>query len=556
MEKYTFNLLKKTLMPYALVPAVLETVTVLCRGVLWSYLSKEMLEVLLSGEINRLPGTILLLFADLSLSSLTNAVSKLVRIHLSGRATMEMEDAVLKKFIHIEKRRAYTNETMLGYLSDTASKASGETLEYILSLFQNILSIVTASIYAWILSPYILLVILLVAVITVLVMRKDTNKLPQLYETFFEHQRVLNAKLWEQVKNHEAAGMLNLESVAKGYKDRNVKFLCDLVKIKKIDNKVFFAKRYGPLFMMVLTVFCGGLLNRVGKIQISEIYAVVVMLPGLAGALLSLPSMLAERSAYFSAHQLLNEFFSVPESPARISPVPPIKSVELQQASYKYAKTDKPAIQELSLSFLPGMNCLTGPSGGGKSTVLLLLLRILHPQRGMISVNGQNIMSYNRSEFYSHISYIGQKPAVFQGTIRWNIIQNYPQDDQRFKQVLKDVRLDEQLAQMKDGAETVIDPGKLSSGEKQKIALARVLYSRAELVIMDEATSQMDPASEQSVLEALQRRAQKDGCIILYTAHRKSSIQMADRVFRIENGTLAKEGHANDAHYKVPENCV
>ena len=90
--------------------------------------------------------------------------------------------------------------------------------------------------------------ILLVAIAAVLFMRKDTNKLPQLYESFFEHQRVLNAKLWEQVKNHEAAGMLNLKRVTKGYKDRNAKFLRDLVKIKKIDNKVFFAKRYGVLY--------------------------------------------------------------------------------------------------------------------------------------------------------------------------------------------------------------------------------------------------------------------------------------------------------------------
>ena len=167
MKKYTFRLLKKTLMPYALAPTVLETVTVLCRGVLWSYLSNEMLEVLLGGEMSRLPVAALLLFADLTIGSLANAASKLARVHLSCRATMEMEDAVLEKFVRMEKRRAYTDETMLGYLSDTASKASGEMLDYMLNLFQNVLSIITASIYAWILSPYILLVILFVAAVTV-----------------------------------------------------------------------------------------------------------------------------------------------------------------------------------------------------------------------------------------------------------------------------------------------------------------------------------------------------------------------------------------------------
>ena len=556
MKTYTFNLLKKTFMPYALAPAALETVTVLCRGVLWSYLSKEMLEALLGGKTGRLLVTALLLFADLSLGTLAKAASKLARVHLSCRATMKMEDAVLEKFVRMEKRRTYTDETMLGYLSDTASKASGEMLDYMLNLFQNVLSIVTTSIYAWMLSPYILLVILLVAIAAVLFMRKDTNKLPQLYESFFEHQRVLNAKLWEQVKNHEAAGMLNLKRVTKGYKDRNAKFLRDLVKIKKIDNKVFFAKRYGPLFMMVLTVFCGGILSRKGVLGISEIYAVVVMLPGLAGALLALPSMVAEKSAYFTAHQILNEFFGAQETPAGTNPVPSIKSVELRQVSYRYAKAREPAIRKLTLSFRPGMNCLAGPSGGGKSTVLLLLLRILHPQSGMVSVNGQNVMAFDRAEFYSHISYVGQRPAVFPETVRWNILQDSPQDDQRFEQVLKEVQLTERLAQMEKGAETVIDPGKLSSGEKQKIALARALYSRAELIVLDEATSQMDPASEQSVLEALRLRAQDEGCIILYTAHREAFIKEADRVFRIENGTLAKEGSADETHGELPEGSV
>lgn len=538
----TYHILRRQCFLRLPIIALLETIAVLARGVVFSYLSKQIVETLLGGEAYSLILPALLLLLDLCLATVAQAVSKYERARVSCQATKAMEDAALDQYARMEKRREYTAETMLGYISATAPQASGETLMYALNVAQTGLSILTTAAYAWILSPWLLAVILTITLMILLIMQKNTQKLPELYDLFFEHERVLDAKLWEQVKNHEVASFLNLDLVKKGYENRNAAFLRDLVKIKRISNKVQFVHKYGPLFLMVLTVFCGGFLNRFGQIRISEIYAILVMIPTLAGSLLALPSMLTERKKYAAAHRLLNDFFdSAQETPAGDRLNGRIQSLEMRRVCFTYPNAREPALRDVTLSLGSGLNCLAGPSGGGKSTILLLLLRVLHAQSGQVCLNKRDIRSYDRENLYAHIGYAGQKPVLFQGTLRENIAQNQPFDGQRFWRTLEKVRLAGWASGLAEKENAAIDVDKLSSGEKQKIALARALYRDADLLILDEATSQMDPAAEQAVLQALKEYAREKERIVVYTAHREVLIQAADRLFRVEDGAIVRE---------------
>lgn len=536
MKGQTASILKHAIGRTAVVEIFLEIIIILGQGVFFSYFSKQILESLLLEKPDGLLLPTLLLFLNLCLAITAQIISKRYRTKMACCSSVALENAILMKYTYAENRREYSPETVLGLLRNTSKTASEEAIEYIFNVARSVLTILASTLYVGVISPLLLGVILLITMLIIVLMRKDAYKLSGLYEVFFEHLRILDVKLWEQVKNHEIAGVLNLARVKRGYAHRNAAFLKDLVSIKKIDNKVFFARRYGPLFLVVLTVFCGGLLSRYGYIQISEIYAIVVLIPSLAGSLLALPAMLAEKKKYAAAHQVINDYFScINEYPQASNVVTNINSVEIKHVSYRYPNSDKTAIKDITLSLTTGLNCLVGPSGGGKSTLILMILRILHPHSGCVMLNGEDIMTYDRESLYMHIGYVGQNPYVFKGTLRENILQNQPFDEQKYNQLLKIFHLDDKVSKSDGKTEPPIEPNKLSSGERQKIALARALYREPELLVLDEATSQMDPLSAQTVFSILKEHSQRRGCIVVYATHQEELIRKADRVYCIDS---------------------
>lgn len=543
MQQTTLKILRKKVMPQAMVPLLLDCITILSRGVVMAYLSKRMLDALILGDQDMLWVLALYLFACLLVGTLADALSKNVRTRLMGSATIAVEDALLHAHQSQEDRRHIPLETLLGYLSNTAHTASGQCLEYAWDLSKNILSIITATVYAWLLNPWLTILLLFIALLIIWAMRRNTDKLPKMHESFFGHLAALNAKLWEQIKNHEAASTLNLFRTRKGFEERNRQFVGDLKQIKKIENKVFFSQRYGPLLLMIVAVLLGGLFRTQSKMEISDIYAIVVMIPALAGALLTLPSLIAGSKKIVAAHKVLDEYFVASQAKAvGDAPLEEIRNIQLVNAAYAYDDENKPALTEATAFFSKGLTCVAGPSGGGKSTLLLLIMRIIHARGGKVLVNGRNIMEYSRKALYSRIGYAGQQAVVLSGTIRWNIVQAQPFDEQRFRKALCDAALARWINGLESKEETIISPDSISSGEKQKIAIARTLYRQADLLVLDEGTSAMDPASQQQVFQALARRASNKHCIVVYSTHSPALMKVADKVIWVDHGSTVAQG--------------
>ncbi len=205
----------------------------------------------------------------------------------------------------------------------------------------------------------------------------------------------------------------------------------------------------------------------------------------------------------------------------------------------------QPLIENLNLVIAPGERVgVVGPSGGGKSTLTRLVLRFMDVTGGEILIDGQAIGAVTQRSLRNQVSYVPQDPQMLHRTIAENIWlgQEGPPDMERIAEVSRAAHVEEFVAELPDGYETIVGERglKLSGGQRQRVAIAQAMLKHAPILILDEATSALDSASEQLVQEALWRLM--TDCTSLVVAHRLSTIARLDRIVVVENGAITDSG--------------
>jgi len=203
-----------------------------------------------------------------------------------------------------------------------------------------------------------------------------------------------------------------------------------------------------------------------------------------------------------------------------------------------------PVLSNLNLSIEPHrMVALVGKSGCGKSTILDLLLGLLDPQAGTIFYGQIPHHDLEKNSFRRHVAFVGQRPSLLDGTLRENLSMAKPlATEKEMRDVCAHVHLKEFITSLPEGLDTVCGENgiKLSGGQRQRIALARCLLLAPEILILDEATSELDSESEAVIQETL-KRLRSDMTIII-VAHRLSTVKAADKIYVIENGAACESG--------------
>jgi ABC-type multidrug transport system fused ATPase/permease subunit len=229
----------------------------------------------------------------------------------------------------------------------------------------------------------------------------------------------------------------------------------------------------------------------------------------------------------------------------------PISSVafnsvmEFADVSYSYPEAASYSLAHISLAIRRGESIgFIGASGAGKSTLVDILLGLLQPDSGEIRVDGRNVQE-NLRTWQSQIGYVPQSIFLTDDTLRRNVAFGLPDeviDDHAVKRAMKAAQLEDFLSELPEGLETVVGERgiRLSGGQRQRIGIARALYHDPAVLVLDEATSSLDTTTEHGVMEAV--KALQRSKTVIIVAHRLSTIEHCDRVYRLRDGALIGEG--------------
>ncbi len=217
--------------------------------------------------------------------------------------------------------------------------------------------------------------------------------------------------------------------------------------------------------------------------------------------------------------------------------------IEFRGVSFEY-EDGRPVLSHINLAIAPGEKvAIVGATGTGKSTLVSLVPRFYDPSEGEVRIDGQDIRNYTLQSLREQISLVLQDQLMFSGTIRENIAFGRPgASDEEIAAAAVTANADEFIQRFPEGYETLVaERGTtLSGGQKQRIAIARAILRDAPILILDEPTTGLDAAAEQTVMDALERAAA--GHTTLIIAHRLTTVRLADRIVVLDRGRIVEEG--------------
>lgn len=291
----------------------------------------------------------------------------------------------------------------------------------------------------------------------------------------------------------------------------------------------------------------GGLLAMQNQLTIGTIVAFVAYLPRLYGPVTSLATAHVNVMAAAAVYERL---FQVLEAPLAVSDAPEARELGVAQGAIAFEgvsfgyREDKALFDGLSFQVKPGeFVAIAGPSGAGKTTIGYLLARFVDPKSGRITLDGHDLRDLSQASVQAQIGMVTQEPFLFHTTVRENLLLAKPTaTDAELEAACKAARIHEVIAALPKGYATEVGERgyRFSGGERQRLAIARVLLKNAPILLLDEATSALDSLAEAAIQEAL-AEAMK-GRTTVAIAHRLGTIAKADRIMVLEGGQVVEVG--------------
>jgi ATP-binding cassette, subfamily B, bacterial len=235
--------------------------------------------------------------------------------------------------------------------------------------------------------------------------------------------------------------------------------------------------------------------------------------------------------------------------PARAEPA----RLSVDAVTFTYHEDSPPVLDRVGFDVEPGRTvAVVGPTGSGKSTLVTLLVRLVDPSSGAVLLDGADLRDLPRGGVSEHATVVSQATFLFDDTVRGNVTLGADVADQQVWRALSVAQADRFVRALPDGLETQVGERgtTLSGGQRQRIALARALVRRPRLLVLDDATSSVDPAVEAKILHGL--RAADLTATVVVVAYRRSTIALADEVVYLERGRLAGRGTHAELLTTVP----
>jgi ATP-binding cassette subfamily B protein len=362
----------------------------------------------------------------------------------------------------------------------------------------------------------------------------------------------------ETIRNVELVKSLGLE---KQEVDRlnvlNEKILnLELKKIKLVRALSFVQGSLINAIRSALLIFMMWLIYR-QVITFGQFFSLYIYSFFIFGPLTELGSIATQFQEAKASSEAIENILLMPqeEEPASPKPLGTLESIRFENISFSYASRSEKALADVALEINAGEEvAFVGPSGSGKTTTLKLIAGLYRPTGGELFLNGMNSRDIDYRELRNRIGLVAQETQLFAGTIRDNLLFVRPEaTDEECLEVLRQAAAMQILERGRDGLDTKIGEGgiKVSGGERQRLAIARALLRRPELLIFDEATSSLDSLTEKEITATIREVSKiRPNLVTILVAHRLSTIQHAKRIYVLERGKIAEAGSHDDLMQK------
>jgi ABC-type multidrug transport system fused ATPase/permease subunit len=295
--------------------------------------------------------------------------------------------------------------------------------------------------------------------------------------------------------------------------------------------------------LVVIMLWVGNEVNAIVPVVGLFALSAFRVLPSVNKIVNGLQTLRVSRSTIETIHQDLGLAVSEPNFVGDVRFE--FSSLTTTNLNFRYEMTEQDVLKDVSVSVLRGEAVgFVGQSGSGKSTLIDILLGLLDPKSGSVSINRRSI-SEVKQQWQRIVGYIPQTIFLMDDSLRRNIaigITDSEIDEAAIQDALKSAQLEDFVASLPEGLDTVVGERgvRLSGGQRQRIGIARALYHRPSVLVLDEATSSLDTETEKGVMQAVQA-LQGDKTVII-VAHRLSTVEYCDRLYRLDAGRIVDEG--------------
>jgi ATP-binding cassette subfamily B protein len=484
------------------------------------------------------------------LSSALSYTLSTVMINITQKVVVAMRRDIFNKMAELpvpwfDNFQAGDIISRFSYDIDTiAASLSSDTVQ----IFSSVITVVGSFILMLLISPKLLIIFIVTIPVSILTTRAIASKVRPLFRRRSEKLGEMNGYAEEMIGGHKTIKAYGTEeSVIKRFNKKN----------DEASEAYYRAEYYGTL--------SGPSMNFINNISISLVSLFGVLLYLTGGITLGNVSSFTLYSRKFSGPinefaNILNEFqssFAAAERVFKImdeKPEPADKDgaavlpettgrVSMENVTFSY-KPGNPVLKDVSFEAPAGKTiAIVGPTGGGKTTLINLLMRFYEPESGMICIDGRDIRDMTRKSLRLSYSMVLQDTWLFYGSVYDNIA--YSKEGATAAEVeaaAKAAKIDGFIATLPGGYNSIIDEEgmNISKGQKQLITIARAMLSDAKMLILDEATSNVDTRTERLIQGAMLELMKGKTCFVI--AHRLSTIVNADIIFVVKNGQIIEKG--------------
>lgn len=483
-------------------------------------------------------------------SSILSYLLSRILIRVSRRVVFKMRAQVFNKLSVLPVSYYDTNSTgdILSRISYDIDTINASLTNDVVHVFSSAVTVIGALFMMLQISPVLVLVFVFTIPVSVCLTKFITSFTKPLFRRRSAKLGELNGFVEEMIGGQKTIKAYNRENqIADKFDEKNEEAVMAYYKADYYGSTVGPSVNFMNNLSLSLVSFFGSLLYFAGSISVGNISTFVLYSRKFSGPINEIANLAGELQSAFSAAErvfrLLDEAPEPEDKPEAVSLTKVEGDVELKDVKFGYNK-DVTIINNLSFKAPKGaLVAIVGPTGAGKTTIINLLMRFYDIDSGSITLDGTEIRDIKRKDMRLAYSMVLQDTWLFSGSVYDNIA--YGKEGATKEEVInacKAAEIHDFIMTLPDGYDTILtdDGSSISKGQKQLLTIARAMMLEAELLILDEATSNVDTRTEMKIQKAMRRLMENKTCFVI--AHRLSTIREADVILVVRDGDIVEQG--------------